>query len=196
MVVSALHGLMPTLLTVMRLFAPGRFSVSGSVTAKWKEVQEINTKTKTTGTVKKTGTEDTTGKVKTTGTGTVKGTETTDKVEVEQSAGVDQTASGGRSVGVSKEKTKAETQVERKTVIDEKSTGTNTSDATTTLNEKHKSEADMTGTDTPNYDAYFLRADLRVRLTGEKGRYNQTSEPGQRGGGGTDRPTQQKGGQP
>ena len=171
-------------------------SVSGSVTAKWKEVQEINTKTKTTGTVKKTGTEDTTGKVKTTGTGTVKGTETTDKVEVEQSAGVDQTASRGSSVGVSKEKTKAETQVERKTVIDEKSTGTNTSDATTTLNEKHKSEANMTGTDTPNYDAYFLRADLRVRLTGEKGRYNQTSEPGQRGGGGTDRPTQQKGGQP
>ena len=170
-------------------------SVKGEVTAKWHEVQEINTTTKTKGTIKKTGSEDTTGTVKTTGKGTVKGTEKTDKAEVEQSAGVDQTASGSVSVGVKKEVSKGSIKIDRTTAIDETTTGSFKSDATTTLDEKHSGKSEFIGSDTPSYDAFFQRADLRVRLTGEKGRYDQTSEPGQRGGGGTERPTQQKGDQ-
>ena len=165
-------------------------SVSGNVTAKWKEVQKINTKTKTDGTIKREGTEQEQGKIRTQGSGSVQGNEKTDKVEIEQSAGVDQTASEGASLEVNREKLRANTK------IDETAMGDFQSDSTTILDEKHKFETKTKGTETPNYVAFFERADLRVRLTGEKGRYNQTSEPGQRGGGGTDRPTQQKGGQP
>ena len=49
----------------------------------------------------------------------------------------------------------------------------------------------MTGTDRIKREAAFDRLDLRVKLTGEKGRYHKMSEAGQRGGGGA--VNQQKG---
>lgn len=168
-------------------------SLSGEITAKWTEVQKINTKTETTGDVTTSGTQTTTGTNTTKGSGTVKGTQKTDSVEVEQSAGVEQSASGSRSVDVSKSASKGQTRIDETTKVDETTVGTSSSDTTTQIDRRHDSDSEFTGTDRNVFEAFFERADLRVRLTGEKGRYHQQSQPGQRGGGGSQRPVQQKG---
>lgn len=177
--------------------AENKGSVSGSVTGevkvKWREVEEINQTTETTGTVKKTGTEGTKGKIKSESTGSIKGTEETDRAEVERNRGVEQTVGGSVSVGTKTDVTRSKTKIDRTTNIDEETHGTSSSDTKTEFDLKHDSKSDLEGTDTHKPVAFFQRADLRVRLTGENGRFQTESEPGQRGGGGTERPTQQKG---
>lgn len=153
-------------------------SVSGNVTGKWHEVERINQTTKTT------GTNTTKGTVKTEGSGTTKGTETTDRIEVERSGSVTQGASEKLAAGRKTDVTAGETDVSRIENVNGRETGSSKSNTTTDINRRSGSESDMTGTDRNNYAAAFDRLDLRVKLTGEKGRYHVMSETGQRGGGG------------
>ncbi|MFC0341411.1 eCIS core domain-containing protein [Paracoccus niistensis] len=163
-------------------------SLSGEVTGKWREVQEINQKTRTT------GTNTTKGTVKTEGSGTTKGTGTTERTEVERSGSVTQGASEKATVGRKTDVTAGETDVSRTEQINEHETGSSKSDTTTNIDRRNRSESDMEGSDRNRYGAAFDRLDLRVKLTGEKGRYHVMSEAGQRGGGGP--VNQQKGTQP
>lgn len=181
---------------VVTIDANGKGSVSGSIsgkiTGKWREVEKIKQTAKTKGTVKGKSTAKTKGTVKTKGKGSIKGTEKTKKREEEDSLQVDQGASRKVSRGGKKERFKQTTKVRRDTDIKEDTKGTNSSDTNKKVDLRHGSEAKMKGTDTNVFEAFFKRADLSVRLTGEKGRYKQNSKPGQRGGGGA-RPAQQKG---
>lgn len=163
-------------------------SLSGEVTGKWREVQEINQKTRTTGTNKTTGT------VKTEGSGTTKGTVTTDRIEAERSGSVTQGATGKVTAGRKTDVTAGEVDVTRNEQVNEREIGSSQSNTVTDINRKNRSESDMEGTDNINRMAAFDRLDLRVKLTGEKGRYHVMSEAGQRGGGGP--VNQQKGTQP
>ena len=104
-----------------------------------------------------------------------------------------QPVSGSRSVDVSKSASKGQTKIDETTKVDETTVGKSTSDTTTQIDHQHKSNADFTGADIPSYDAFFDSVTLRVRLTGEKGRYRQQSQVGQRGGGGSQPTTQQQG---
>ena len=156
-------------------------TVKGKVTGKWHEIVKIHQTSKTKGTVK------------TEGKGTIKGTEDEKKREEERKLEVKKGASRKVSRERKNERWVEKKKVNRETDIDEKVDTEHKSRTKTDIDLEHKSKAEMKGTDKNVFEAFFVRADLRVRLTGEKGRYHQKSKPGQRGGGGANRPTQQKG---
>ena len=92
--------------------------------------------------------------------------------------GASEKATAGRKTDV----TAGETDVSRTEQINEHEVGSSKSNTTTNIDRRNRSESDMEGTDNINRTAAFDRLDLRVELTGEKGRYHVMSEAGQRGG--------------
>ena len=104
--------------------------------------------------------------------------------------GASEKATAGRKTDV----TAGETDVSRTEQINEHEVGSSKSNTTTNIDRRNRSESDMEGSDRNRYGPAFDRLDLRVKLTGEKGRYHVMSEAGQRGGGGP--VNQQKGIQP
>lgn len=180
---------------VVTLKADGKAEVTGSVSGelkgKWEEVQTINEKTKTKGKIKREGRLKTEGKTKSTGGAKVegeaesksKGTEDSDSIEVEDNVSV--------SDEVEAQRARTETKIDQTTKIDEKTHTDSKIGGEIKVDREEVSESDFTGRDTNDFEAVFDRVELRVRLTGEGGRYRETSTPGQRGGGGKS-PNQQR----
>ncbi len=166
-------------------------SISGELTGKWSEVQEINEESKIKGKIKGKNKSRQRGKIKSTGGAKVKGKSKKKTKELEESEGIKHGRKASRSKKIEAQRARTKTDVKRKIEIDEKTHTDSKLGGEIEVNREEISESDFTGKDTNFFEAVFDRAELRVRLTGESGRYRETSTPGQRGGGGK-APNQQK----
>lgn len=166
-------------------------TVSGELKGKWDEVQTINEKTKTEGEINRKGKLKTKGKTKSTGGAEVEGKSKSRSKEEVDTDSIEIEGNVSQSDEIEAQRARTKTKVKRTTKIDEKTHTDSKLGGEIKVDRKEESESDFTGRDTNFFEAVFDRAELRVRLTGEKGRYRETSAPGQRGGGGKT-PNQQR----